>query len=1233
MSGAVIDPSVLDPARAACSAITGYLYQAAWGVLRWIDLEDDQLLLCEGDEDLDRRLRGDTATGVSEQVKHYQKLDRRAFREILANFVRGYVALQREGAERRYLLTASCNRYDVGEWADLMNAWGHADHAVRAAAMADIAVAVDNLLREGSSGPTAELADCLEWLGETSGQRWAGFVGAVEWNFGAPSLDSVLAEIERSLRDRTSVPTAVLGSALLSEVLAVSARPNPVERVLTLASLNVWLENRRHVLDHWAEGQTARWLQGLLDRDHLLATKIWSVEPGAELLPGQMVQAQYQQVRFDDSIRQQELALLTASCADTTKRVDILVLTGEGGSGKTRLMIEWCRRQRDQGWQAGFLADKTTDELSALLLAPGPPRLLVVDYAESRVAEVEQVLNQIHGRMQTGDCPLVRVVLLARQEGPWWQALREDSPTEVRDLMRRLGTCIHEVQTLPDSPETRAAQYLLARESFRPRYPQAAMSRPVDLRDTRFRNVLLMHMKALLDLTDHDLATAEDVLHTFLLHEADYWRKAMEQQRPPLSYDALRPPLRRCLALLTLAGGTDANAEQRLKAIIRIALANEEDSTVRGAVYHLIGRLYGVTKGPKQGILHRPLEPDLLGEQLVWEEYSVKGEDLASHVLQLRPDEQAAAFWLLARLCSRQIPAIPLLETVLKTFVANFDYSTVLPETRLAILGALDTLTNPTPHFARALALALTEDNIDRLAQSPAATSTHHAHSTYLNELARLKNNLGNRLSDLGQIEDALAANSEAVDIRRSLVALEPEVYQSELAMSLNNLGNRLSESGQRKDALAVTAEAVTLYRSLVVTWPDNFRSELAASLNNMVPKLIDLGRIDDALAAISEAVELYRSLAADRTHVFRSDLAMSLNNLGGVHSELGNHEGALAASAEAAEHYRCLAAARPDAYRPDLAMSLNNLGGRLRALGRHDDALAATAEAVDIYRGLSAVWPDAFRKELAGSLISLGNRLSALRKHDDAVAAMAEAVEIQRDLAAAWPDAFLPDLALSLNGLGNRLSALQRHNDAVAATAEAVEIRRSLAAVRPDAFLLDLASSLNALGNRLSALQRHDDAVTATAEAVEIRRSLAATRPDAFLPDLALSLNNLGARYNALEQWEQALSATNEAIEIRRGLAAARPDAFLPDLALSLYNLGAVLRYLGRREDALAAEEEALRTIRGHFQQSSHAYAKWTRGMVSEYLRCCQELERRPDSDLLDPIVARLQELNDANP
>ena len=49
---------LLHPKRSAHATIRGYLYQTCLGVLRWLDLQPDEILLCEGDEDLDRFLLG-----------------------------------------------------------------------------------------------------------------------------------------------------------------------------------------------------------------------------------------------------------------------------------------------------------------------------------------------------------------------------------------------------------------------------------------------------------------------------------------------------------------------------------------------------------------------------------------------------------------------------------------------------------------------------------------------------------------------------------------------------------------------------------------------------------------------------------------------------------------------------------------------------------------------------------------------------------------------------------------------------------------------------------------------------------------------------------------------------------------------------------------------------------------------------------------------------------------------
>jgi hypothetical protein len=49
------------------------------------------------------------------------------------------------------------------------------------------------------------------------------------------------------------------------------------------------------------------------------------------------------------------------------------------------------------------------------------------------------------------------------------------------------------------------------------------------------------------------------------------------------------------------------------------------------------------------------------------------------------------------------------------------------------------------------------------------------------------------------------------VELYRQLATRNPDAFQPDLATSLNNLGLRLSDLGQREAALAATREAVEL--------------------------------------------------------------------------------------------------------------------------------------------------------------------------------------------------------------------------------------------------------------------------------------------------------------------------------------------------------------------------------------------------------------------------------------
>ena len=62
--------------------------------------------------------------------------------------------------------------------------------------------------------------------------------------------------------------------------------------------------------------------------------------------------------------------------------VGVAVVYGSGGSGKTHLAAELCRRLADEGWYAGFLSKLTGRADLEWLAAVVSPVLVVVDYAE-----------------------------------------------------------------------------------------------------------------------------------------------------------------------------------------------------------------------------------------------------------------------------------------------------------------------------------------------------------------------------------------------------------------------------------------------------------------------------------------------------------------------------------------------------------------------------------------------------------------------------------------------------------------------------------------------------------------------------------------------------------------------------------------------------------------------------------------------------------------------------------
>ena len=659
----------------------------------------------------------------------------------------------------------------------------------------------------------------------------------------------------------------------------------------------------------------------------------------------------------------------------------VLLMLGGGGSGKTRLGREACVRMLVAGWDAGVADDQRRDGAATTWLQR--PTLLLVDDADLRAGLISALVDYLR-RDDTG--PEVRLLLLARAAGDWWDRLVRqqglDDAYTILDLDRQ-----------PVLLADRAEHFRHASTAFaayggpgaQPALPPSA----AELDNPAYAEPLLIHIAALLrtadipstlapgtsegrvpakDVTaDQSQSARQGLLRALCERERTRWYQL--GARSHLSFNPDLPLADQVVALATLT----AAADQACAASLLAALPNQVEVNRLGteALAAWGHRLYA---GPSYW---NPLRPDLLAEQHLADTSQLPALAAAAAELVAGLDWEANILTQLLTELTRATPNQPAVRAALDRLLAAalpriVHLAITADHPELADLASLALQLAPQPDLAAPLADKMPKHNV-RLA-ALAATLTSQ-------QVIRL------RADALGGVPDAA----------------------SRLAGSPSNLSVRLAELGRREEALEASQEAAGTYRELAAGRPGAFRPDLATALNNLALALAQLGRREEALEASQEAAGTYRELAAARPDAFRPDLATTLNNLSADLAQLGRREEALAVSQEAARTYRELAAARPDAFRADLATALSNLALRLADWGQWEEALAATREAVVIRRELAAASPDAFRPDLARAVSNLSVRLAELGRREEALAASQEGAGIYRELAAARPDAFRP--------------------------------------------------------------------------------------------------------------------------------------------------------------------------------------------------------------------------------
>src|SRR6266536_852012 len=202
--------------------------------------------------------------------------------------------------------------------------------------------------------------------------------------------------------------------------------------------------------------------------------------------------------------------------------LSITLVVGEGGQGKTRLAREFAARTRRAGWVAGFTAaapsggaardgrerGRALRDLARRLRASSRPVLLVADYAETRPDDIAVIAEELLSDAQES---AVRLLLLSRTVGAWWDNLAETFPEEATQLIKLMPLSSNAAErrdayvaavTALAGQLGRLPEPSTAGEPAQP-WPVLATrltGNPRDLSDARFGNALTLQITALTDL-------------------------------------------------------------------------------------------------------------------------------------------------------------------------------------------------------------------------------------------------------------------------------------------------------------------------------------------------------------------------------------------------------------------------------------------------------------------------------------------------------------------------------------------------------------------------------------------------------------------------------------------------------------------------------------------------------------------------------------------------------------
>jgi tetratricopeptide (TPR) repeat protein len=225
-----------------------------------------------------------------------------------------------------------------------------------------------------------------------------------------------------------------------------------------------------------------------------------------------------------------------------------------------------------------------------------------------------------------------------------------------------------------------------------------------------------------------------------------------------------------------------------------------------------------------------------------------------------------------------------------------------------------------------------------------------------------LLGNVGDVLSSQGELDEALKAYQQTLEIFKKLAEQEPinASWQSDLSNSYERVGDLLRDQGDLAGALNSYRQSLTIREQLAKQDPGNagWQRNLSVSYNKVGDVLVPQGKPEQALDLYQQGLTIAKRLAKqDQSNSdWQRDLSVSYNKVGDVLVAQGKLEQALDLYQQGLTIAKRLAKqdqSNSD-WQRDLGVSYNHIGDVLRCQGKLNEARDAYQEWLSIARKLA---------------------------------------------------------------------------------------------------------------------------------------------------------------------------------------------------------------------------------------------------------------------------------------